>query len=573
MPEFIFAHSLSRELVVDLVLAICLIAAWHMPLFGDRILRPAESCAARCAGKRGLAIVVVALLPILLRVSLLWLMPVPVPAIPDEFSYLLAGDTFAHGRLANPAHPMWIFLDTFHVNQHPAYMSKYPPAQGAVLALGQVIAHPWIGVLLSVGAMCAAILWMLQGWFPAQWALLGAMMVVLRLGIFSYWMNSYWGGAVAATGGALLLGALPRILCRHRLADALLMGLGAAILANSRPLEGAILFIPAGAVLTVWIFSKRSPSWRVTLLRVVLPLVTMGLLTLFFLGYYNWRLTGNPFLFPSILNDRQYSSVPTFVWQKMRPALHYTNPQFEYTYNLWERQYWLRHTLNGTRQFLSHVELVAKKFIYFFLWPELCLPLLALPWLLRDRKIRLLLLQFILCFVGLFLVVWSQPHYAAPMLAILATLLVQAMRHLRRWNFKGHPVGIGMSRMTVLFAVGMLFVYMAEAYKSPYSESYVAPAGVWARPGNQSRMAIEEHLDALPGEHLIIVRYLANPDTAGEWVNNHADIDHAKVVWAREIPGVSIQPLLDYFRGRRVWLVVPDRVHPQLTAYPTPLPQ
>src|SRR5260370_37768948 len=117
-------------------------------------------------------------------------------------------------------------------------------------------------------------------------------------------MNSYWGGATAAIGGALVLGALPRIAKHSKIPDTILLGLGVAILANSRPYEGFLCCVPAAAWFFWWLIGKTKsrPPLRARLHNVLAPLAHVLVLPTAFMGYYTCLLTGRQRLMQPVLN-------------------------------------------------------------------------------------------------------------------------------------------------------------------------------------------------------------------------------------------------------------------------------
>jgi hypothetical protein len=499
------------------------------------------------------------LMVIALRLALLPRFRVPVPGIHDEFSYLLMGDTFAHFRLSSPPYPMWMSFETFHVNFSPRYASMYPPAQGFVLAIGEWLGSPWLGVLLSCAAMCAVIYWMLLAWLPPRLALLGGVIAWLKFAVVSYWVNSYWGGAVAATGGALLLGALARLLRRPRSRDALLFGLALAILANSRPYEGAIFSLPAFFVLVRWLFQKSCGAtslqtrWRI----VALPIAVVLLLTGAFMGFYNHSLTGHALLFPNALNVRTYHTAPMFLFQKTKPMLHYNNQQFEDFYNGWEREEY-DHSWESIKC-LSWLKSV--RFFAAFAWWGTLLALPALWFMLRDRRMRLPVITLAFVAVATFGVVWSNSHYAAPVTSVVVLLYLHSLRHLRLRQWRKWRWGAASARVSVL----LLLVDTAGAVVRKECDTFY-----WTCQGDVSRQNIQRKLQSLPGKHLVMVRYSDDHNIHDDWVYNGAEIDSAKVIWAREIDSEQDDKLFDYFQDRKVWLVTPDTDNTYLAPYAPP---
>ncbi|HEY7088042.1 MAG TPA: hypothetical protein VH518_08135, partial [Tepidisphaeraceae bacterium] len=486
----------------------------------DRLICRLERWLRQIASQRGRAVALVGAVSLCNSLLITLVAGIPIPRVHDEFSYLLAGDTFAHGRLTNPTPPLWEHFETMHELFVPTYMSKFHPGQGLTLAAGQVLfGAPWMGVILTMAAACAALTWALMPWLPRRWMLLGGLVAAIHPPSVM-WSHSYWGGGVVMLGGSLVAGALGRILRdpygMQLSRNAVILCLGGVILAASRPYEAFVWAVCSALTAVGWFVPTRTaqlPRLVGPAVLILLPAVGMGL-------YYNWRVTGDPRLVPYTLHTQMYMSVPLLFWQPMPPPKIYGNLQLHRQHAVMEPAYFLhQRSLHGW-----FTEQVTKAF-EFFTWNmarnlAVFAGMLAAPLALAKRGRMLPMAAYGVAFVVAYMTVpWFVLHYTGAAMVILIALAMQGLRWIR-----------------VHFGPGRTFVWLALASCIPmlvwvYAHERIENHSNWW----WQRRQIAQRLSDRRSGQLVIVRYKADHDSRYEWVFNGADINGEKVIWARAL--------------------------------------
>lgn len=508
----------------------------------------------------------------LVRLALLPWLPIPYPATHDEFSYLLGADTFSHGRLTNPAHPLWRFFETIHVISIPTYASKYPPGQAFFLAIGErFLGHPFFGSVLECFIFVSAVVWMLRAWMPPGMALLGGFCTAVAFGTGNYWLESYWGGgAVAGAGVALVLGAIGRIRSQHRFITAWPLAVGIVLIWFVRPFEGGFFVLAAAALLLFDVVCRRLPAggdWRASGVRsFIAVLLVCGAGTLAFQAYYDFRVTGHPGLLPYLLHQQQYNYEPVlWIEHPTKPTIE-ANPVIRKYHQEWEfKQYEDRRALfTGKGSWSAELGKAVNP-------PELkerlkvlellvtLIVVVALSLLFRtDRIIRELWFVVLISAIPLVLESFTFAHYMVAVTVTLIALVFRLIRlcYERRWKkpSTGPLLAACLTGVLLCGAAGNNIFRARREVKQPF-------------PFRVDRAHVERELMARDGMQVVFVRYSPEHDPGLEWVYNGADIDGSKLVWARDLGPEQDKQLIDYYQGRHFWILNADSPHPEPVPY------
>ncbi len=159
-----------------------------------------------------------------------------------------------------------------------------------------------------------------------------------------------------------------------------------------------------------------------------------------------------------------------------------------------------------------------------------------------------------------------QFHYEAAVTCLFVLVSVTGLAQIGKW-----PAGAGAARILLL----LCFAHFALWYSvHVFDDSEISTAmrshETWDAINHENpgrRIFVSHELAKVPGKLLVFVRYWPRHIFQNEWVYNEADIDEARIIWARDLGAEEDEQLRRYYSGRSVWVLEPDATPPRLTPY------
>lgn len=554
LAEFVRANYWHLQVLVFAIFAVGLLV---IRLVNLNLIKQTRATLFKSDGKNSvLAIAACALLFVFQTL----MTGIPEPSTHDEFVYLFAADTIAHGRLANPSPVSPRSFESYHVLVEPVYASKYPPLQGVFLAAGQVASgYPIAGVWLASILAALSLMWLLRAFFSPQWAMWGTLLWICSpLNII--WSGYYWGGHVAMIGGAISIGAFFRLRRDPKVIYSAAWAAGTFFLFHSRPFEGLILTAVLIILYAADLIKRDRSDSRHRRAAGVLGIALV--LSLVSVGSYNLAVTGDAFVMPYSLQHRQYHQTPLFVFEKASIPTRVVPPFLE---QLDARWYSNLQTDYGTPS--AAIRTTFERLLIYPAWvtrsPLLLLLLICgslLAVLRRSREYIYTLAIIATSFSGLLLTTFTGDRFIAPIAGLCVLLMALAAKAFaERGGFQRAMVAAVPFAVAAGFLSGLWIEVenrnrLAAAYR-PIDNSSLA-----------SRRDIENKLVASAGKDIIFVD-TTNVNAADPrfYVYNRSDMQSAEIVWAHRLGRAEDRAVTDAFPNRHIWLLRNDEGTVSLT--------
>jgi hypothetical protein len=315
-----------------------------------------------------------------------------------------------------------------------------------------------------------------------------------------------------------------------------------AVIGYTRPFEGLAVAIPAAIGIGAAMLRRKIPLWAGVPAAVVVLAGVAGLLI------YSNAVTGDPFQPPYAVNQATYGWPMTLPWFHP-PEVQFRHEELRRYYDYEKEVHDRNANLIGL---LKHSTIKIQEMWRFYFGPALSIAFLMLPQVWRSPRLRMLLIAAGLTALASLVEVGSSPHYAAAATAALLAILAECFHRLRT-----HRRQLLFAAPTIMASILMVRIGLG-VLDLPFTQKYNFQSWCCVRPGNPNKARISGLLDRMDGRHLVLVKPKTDQDNVFQWIYNDADIDGSKVVWARDMGVEENRALLDYFHGRRIWVVDPN---------------
>jgi hypothetical protein len=287
----------------------------------------------------------------------------------------------------------------------------------------------------------------------------------------------------------------------------------------------------------------------------VLPAIGITLLQ-------NKSVTGSWTTLPYQLSQYQYG-VPASLTFQPNPVPHRElTPQQELEY---KSQLAFRATDKETlTSYLLRLEYRVRYYRFFFLAPLfLAIPAFCIA-AVREFRYAWVLLTLLIFALGINFFPAFQLHYLGAVTCLFVLISAAGLREISRWSPEAARL--------VLFLCAIHFIFWYGLHLFEDHEFAVAMMNyeTWDSINHhnpQRRILVNGQLAEIPGQILIFVRYSPRHIFQEEWVYNEADIDAARIVWARDLGPQENDKLRALYPSREVFLLEPDLTPPRLSPY------
>jgi hypothetical protein len=347
--------------------------------------------------------------------------------------------------------------------------------------------------------------------------------------------------------------------------DAALLGLGAGIHCITRQFESTLLLV---CILVYFVPLLR----RRDQLKKLAPLLPYALATfapfVILILLQNRAVTHNFFELPEQLSQYQYG-VPTSLTFQPVPVPHVAlTPQQALEYKLQT----LGHGLepDSLSHFLLRLEFRVRYYRFFFL-AALYIAIAAFLFTARDPNTRYIIAALAIFALGTNLFPYLLPHYLAAVTCLFILIAIAGLERLSRISLNNLAVGAQAVKIIALLSIAHFVLwYGSHLLENTSVASDLQPFETWDAINHgdpHSRVAVNRQLAAISGKLVILVQYSPRHIFQNEWVWNAADIDAARIIWARDLGAAENARLLAYYPHRAFWLLNPDLLPPKLERY------